>query len=47
MLFRSVVATISFVAPAFRTPKANQINLREKLLRTAALISKAYSAVNL
>lgn len=42
-----VVATISFVAPAFRTPKASQINLREKLQRTAALVSKAYSAVNL
>jgi DNA-binding IclR family transcriptional regulator len=43
----AVVATISFLAPAFRTPKASQINLREKLQRTAALISKAYSSVNL
>jgi DNA-binding IclR family transcriptional regulator len=42
-----VIAAISFVTPAFRTPKASQINLREKLQRTAAIISKAYSAVNL
>lgn len=42
-----IAATISLVAPAFRTPKASQIALRDKLQRTAALISKAYLAVNL
>jgi DNA-binding IclR family transcriptional regulator len=42
-----VVATVSFVAPAFRTPKAGQIKLREKVRRTADIISKAYTAVTL
>jgi DNA-binding IclR family transcriptional regulator len=41
-----IVAAMSFVAPAFRTPKANQIKLREQIERAAADISKAYSAVS-
>jgi DNA-binding IclR family transcriptional regulator len=41
-----IVAAISFVAPAFRTPKAGQIRLREQISRAAADISKAYSAVS-
>lgn len=40
-----VAAAISFVAPAFRTPKASQIRLREQLQRVAGDISKAYQAV--
>lgn len=40
-----VIAAISFVAPAFRTPKANQIRLRDNLQRAAAEITKAYAAV--
>jgi DNA-binding IclR family transcriptional regulator len=40
-----VIAAISFVTPAFRTPKASQIRLREHLQQVATGISKAYSAV--
>jgi DNA-binding IclR family transcriptional regulator len=40
-----VIAVVSFVAPAFRTPKASQIRLRENLQRAAAEITKAYAAV--
>jgi DNA-binding IclR family transcriptional regulator len=42
-----VVAAISFVTPAFRTPKPSQVVLRDHLQRVAAEISKAYSAVSI
>jgi DNA-binding IclR family transcriptional regulator len=41
-----VIAAISFVTPAFRTPKASQIRLREHLQHAAADISRAYAAVS-
>jgi DNA-binding IclR family transcriptional regulator len=41
-----VIAAISFVAPAFRTPKASQLLLREQIQRFAFDISKAYGAVS-
>ncbi|CAN5265333.1 IclR family transcriptional regulator [soil metagenome] len=40
-----VVATLSIVAPAFRTPRANQIKLRGHLEKIAGDITKAYAAV--
>jgi DNA-binding IclR family transcriptional regulator len=40
-----VVAAVSFVAPAFRMPKASQIKLREHLQQTAVDITRAYAAV--
>jgi DNA-binding IclR family transcriptional regulator len=40
-----VVAAVSFVAPAFRMPKASQIKLREQLQQAASDITKAYAAV--
>ncbi|MDB5567547.1 MAG: hypothetical protein JWP84_4113 [Tardiphaga sp.] len=40
-----VVAAVSFVAPAFRMPKASQIKLREQLQQVANDITKAYAAV--
>lgn len=40
-----VIAALSSVAPAFRTPRAMQIKLREHLLEAASEISKAYAAV--
>ena len=40
-----VVAAISFVAPAFRMPKAGQIKLRECLQQAAVDINRAYAAV--
>jgi DNA-binding IclR family transcriptional regulator len=40
-----VVAALSFVAPAFRMPKASQIMLREQLQRVAGEITKAYATV--
>ena len=40
-----VVAAVSFVAPAFRMPKASQIKLRERLQQAAGDITQAYAAV--
>lgn len=40
-----VMAAISFVAPAFRMPKASQIRLREHLKQVAGDITRAYAAV--
>lgn len=40
-----VVAAVSFVAPAFRMPKASQIKLREHLQQAASDITRAYAAV--
>jgi DNA-binding IclR family transcriptional regulator len=42
-----VIAAISSVAPAFRTPRASQLKLREHLMEAAGEISKAYAAVTL
>lgn len=41
-----VVAVVSFLTPAFRTPRASEIKLREILQQTAGDISKAYAAVS-
>jgi DNA-binding IclR family transcriptional regulator len=40
-----VIAALSSVAPAFRTPRPMQLKLREHLVVTAGEISKAYAAV--
>ncbi|MET0878819.1 MAG: IclR family transcriptional regulator [Tardiphaga sp.] len=40
-----VVAALSFVAPAFRMPRASQIKLREYLQQAASDITRAYAAV--
>jgi DNA-binding IclR family transcriptional regulator len=42
-----LVAAISFVTPAFRTPKTREAILREQLTKTATAISRDLGAISI